>query len=124
MLYAVLCYNDESVTSAWSKEEDERVMRDLSAVQRKYVEAGKLGPVARLVPTTAAATLRHSAGETIVMDGPFAEIKEQLLGFYLIDCASLDEALDFARDLSNANPSTGSYEVRPLALYKPGELPS
>lgn len=69
MLYAVLCYNDESVTSAWSKEEDERVMRDLSAVQRKYVEAGKLGPVARLVPTTAAATLRHSAGETIVMDG-------------------------------------------------------
>ncbi|ABR58863.1 YciI family protein [Sinorhizobium medicae] len=124
MLYAVLCYNDESVTSSWSKEEDDRVMRDLSVVQRKYAESGKLGPVARLVPTTAAATLRHSAGETIVIDGPFAETKEQLLGFYLIDCASLDEALDFARDLSNANPSTGSYEVRPLALYKPGELPS
>lgn len=50
-------------------------MRDLSAVQRKYVEAGKLGPVARMVPTTAAATLRHSAGETIVMDGPFAETR-------------------------------------------------
>ncbi|MDX2326745.1 YciI family protein [Sinorhizobium medicae] len=124
MLYAVLCYNDESVTSSWSKEEDDRVMRDLSVVQRNYAESGKLGPVARLVPTTAAATLRHSAGETIVIDGPFAETKEQLLGFYLIDCASLDEALDFARDLSNANPSTGSYEVRPLALYKPGELPS
>lgn len=124
MLYAVLCYNDESVTSAWSKEEDDRVMRDLTAVQREYVEAGKLGPVARLLPTTAATTLRHGIGETIVMDGPFAETKEQLLGFYLINCASLDEALAFARDLSSANPSAGSYEIRPLALYKPGELPT
>ncbi|MCA1369160.1 YciI family protein [Bradyrhizobium sp. BRP14] len=124
MLYAVLCYNDESVTSAWSKEEDDKVMRDLTAAQRKYVEAGKLGPVARLLPTTAATTLRHGAGETIVIDGPFAETKEQLLGFYLIDCGSLDEALDFARELSIANPSAGSYEIRPLALYKPGEFPS
>ncbi|ASY61475.1 RNA polymerase sigma-70 factor, ECF subfamily [Sinorhizobium sojae CCBAU 05684] len=124
MLYAVLCYNDENVTSAWSKEEDDRVMRDLTAVQSKYVDAGKLGPVARLLPTTAATTLRHTTGETIVMDGPFAETKEQLLGFYLIECESLDEALTFARDLSSANPSAGSYEIRPLALYKPGELPS
>ncbi|MCG5479013.1 YciI family protein [Sinorhizobium alkalisoli] len=124
MLYAVLCYNDESVTSAWSKEEDDRVMRDLTAVQSKYVETGKLGPVARLLPTTAATTLRHATGETIVIDGPFAETKEQLLGFYLIDCESLDEALAFARDLSTANPSAGSYEIRPLALYEPGGLPS
>lgn len=124
MLYAVLCYNDESVTSAWSKEEDDKVMRDLTAVQRKYVDAGKLGPVARLLPTTAATTLRHAASETIVIDGPFAETKEQLLGFYLIDCGSLDEALDFARELSSANPSSGSYEIRPLSLFKPGELPS
>ncbi|ODR89994.1 YciI family protein [Sinorhizobium alkalisoli] len=124
MLYAVLCYNDESVTSAWSKEEDDRVMRDLTAVQSKYVETGKLGPVARLLPTTAATTLRHATGETIVIDGPFAETKEQLLGFYLIDCESLDEALAFARDLSTANPSAGSYEIRPLAHYEPGGLPS
>lgn len=65
MLYAVLCYNDESVTSAWSKEEDERVMRDLSAVQRKYVEAGKLGPVARLVPTTEHGLLRSPAARAL-----------------------------------------------------------
>ncbi|APG83167.1 YciI family protein [Sinorhizobium americanum] len=122
MLYAVLCYNTEDVTSAWTKEEDDQVMRDLTAVQRKYVEAGKLGPVARLLPTTAATTLRHRPGETVVMDGPFAETKEQLLGFYLIDCVSLDEALDFARELSAANPAAGSYEIRPLSLYKPSEL--
>lgn len=124
MLYAVFCYNNEDVTSAWSKEEDEKVMRALAAVQNKYVEAGKLGPVARLLPTTAATTLRHSQIETIVIDGPFAETKEQLLGFYVVDFASLDEALDFARDLSAANPAAGSYEVRPIAIYKPSELAS
>lgn len=124
MLYAVFCYNNEDVTSAWSKEEDEKVMRDLTAVQHKYVGAGKLGPVARLLPTTAATTLRHSQSETIVIDGPFAETKEQLLGFYVVDFASLDEALDFARDLSSANPAAGSYEVRPIAIYKPSELAS
>ncbi|OAP41290.1 hypothetical protein AU381_05290 [Sinorhizobium glycinis] len=122
MLYAVLCYNSEDVTSAWTKEQDDKVMRDLTSVQRKYVEAGKLGPVARLLPTTAATTLRHRPGETVVIDGPFAETKEQLLGFYLIDCTSLDEALEFARELSGANPAAGSYEIRPLSLYKPGEL--
>ncbi|MHA4732556.1 YciI family protein [Ensifer adhaerens] len=124
MLYAVFCYNQEDVTNAWTKEQDEKVMHDLLAVQSKYAEAGRLGPVARLMPTTAVTTLRHSHSETIVIDGPFAETKEQLLGFYVIDCASLDDALEFARDLSSANPAAGSYEIRPLAIYKPSELAS
>ena len=124
MLYAVFCYNNEDVTSTWSKEQDEKVMGDLAAVQSKYASAGKLGPVARLLPTTTATTLRHTHSETFVVDGPFAETKEQLLGFYVVDCASVEEALDFARDLSSANPAAGSYEIRPLALYKPSELAS
>ena len=124
MLYAEFCYNNENVTSEWSKEQDDKVMRDLAAVQSKYAEAGKLGPVARLMPTTTATTLRHTHSETIVTDGPFAETKEQLLGFYVVDCASMDEALEFARDLSSANPAAGSYEIRPLAIYKPSELAS
>jgi hypothetical protein len=124
MLYAVFCYNNENVTNTWSKEEDERVMRDMAAVERKYAEAGKLGPIARLMPTSTATTLRHTHSETMVLDGPFAETKEQLLGFFVIDSASLDEALEFARDLGNANPSAGSYEIRPLAIYKPSELAS
>ncbi|WP_077962623.1 YciI family protein [Ensifer adhaerens] len=124
MLYAVFCYNNENVTNTWSKEEDERVMRDMAAVERKYAEAGKLGPIARLMPTISATTLRHSHAETIITDGPFAETKEQLLGFFVIDCVSLDEALEFARDLGTANPSAGSYEIRPLAIYKPSELAS
>lgn len=114
MLYAVLCYNDEAITSAWSKEEDEMVMGRLLKVQEKVARQGRLGPVARLVPTTAATTLRKTRDEPIVIDGPFAETKEQLLGFYMVDMPSLDAALDFARELAAANPGVGSYEIRPV----------
>jgi len=119
MLYAILCYASEDVVCAWSKEQDEAVMADLAAVQEKYVRAGKLGPVARLLPTTAATTLRKVKGEAVVIDGPFAETKEQFLGFYTIDCADLDEAVAFAKELSAVNPSGGSYEIRPVSLFNP-----
>jgi hypothetical protein len=117
MLYAVLCYNDESVTTAWSKEEDAAVMGRLMKVQDKLAAQGRLGPVARLLPTTAATTLRKTKDEPIVIDGPFAETKEQLLGFYLIDSKSLDDALDAARELAIANPGVGSYEIRPVGYF-------
>ena len=119
MLYALLCYNDENVTSAWSKEEDDAVMERLGKVQKALADQGRLGPVARLVPTTAATTLRKAGAEALVIDGPFAETKEQLLGFYLVDCETLDDALDVARDLAVANPGVGSYEIRPVGAYFP-----
>jgi hypothetical protein len=119
MLYAIFCYNQEDVTSAWAPDHEAKVMADLRAVQEPLVAAGKLGPVARLLPTTAATTLRKG-DEPLIIDGPFAETKEQLLGFYLLDVADLEEALDVARDLAKANPGLGSYEVRPLALFNPG----
>jgi hypothetical protein len=119
MLYAIFCYNQEDVTSAWTPEQDARVMTDLLAVQAKLEAAGKLGPVARLLPTTAATTLRKGE-EPLVIDGPFAETKEQLLGFYVVDVANLDEALQIARDLAKANPGLGAYEIRPMALFRPG----
>ena len=94
-------------------------MAKLGVVQEKLAQQGRLGPVARLMPTTAATTLRKDREPGLVIDGPFAETKEQLLGFYVIDCASLEEALDVARDLGKANPG-GAYEIRPLRLYRPG----
>ncbi|UXN67596.1 YciI family protein (plasmid) [Phyllobacterium sp. A18/5-2] len=120
MLYAILCYNPEDVVGSWSKEEDDAVMERLAVVQDKLREQGRLGPVARLLPTTAATTLRKGREDPIIIDGPFAETKEQLLGFYVIDCASLDEAIDTARDLARADPGTGSYEIRPVAIFRPG----
>jgi hypothetical protein len=56
-------------------------------------------------------------GEAVVIDGPFAETKEQFLGFYTLDCANLDEAVEFARELSEVNPSGGSYEIRPVSVF-------
>jgi hypothetical protein len=73
----------------------------------------------RLLPTTAATTLRSG----MVIDGPFAETKEQLLGFYVIDVENLDAALAVAKELSAANP-TSIYEVRPIALYVPESRPN
>jgi hypothetical protein len=119
MLYSLLCYNKEDVVWAWSKEEDDAVMNRLSVVHEKLVKEGKLGPSLRLLPTTAAATLRGP----MVIDGPFAETKEQLLGFYVIDVENLDAALDVARQLSAANP-TSVYEVRPVALFVPDARPN
>ena len=118
MLYAILCYNDEDVVWSWSKEEDQAVMARLGAVQDKLTKAGKLGPSLRLLPTTAATTLRKSQEPPLVIDGPFAETKEQLLGFYVIDVDNLGAALDVARDLAAANPG-GAYEIRPIALFNP-----
>jgi hypothetical protein len=119
MQYAILCYHDEKVTCAWSKEHDDAVMAKLGAVMEKYSRQGKLGPVARLLPTTAATTLRKDREPPLVVDGPFAETKEQLLGFYIIDCKDLEEALAFARELAAANPG-GAYEIRPVGVFFPG----
>jgi hypothetical protein len=66
-------------------------------------------------------TVRITGGKTQVLDGPYAETKEQLLGFYLVDCASLEEALAIARELARANPG-GAYEIRPVSLFLPGSL--
>jgi hypothetical protein len=119
MLYAILCYNSEDVVGSWSREEDDAVMEKLMVVTQKLAKDGRLGPVARLLPTTAATTLRKSK-EPLVIDGPFAETKEQLLGFYLIDCETLEAAIGTARELAQANPGPGAYEIHPVRYFNAG----
>lgn len=116
-MYAVLCYNDEQMVCGWSKEQDDAVMTALHTAHEKWEKAGKLKPSIRLLPTSAATTL-HKAKD-LVIDGPYAETKEALLGFYIIDVVNLEEGLEFARDLARANPG-GAYELRPIHLYNPG----
>jgi hypothetical protein len=120
MLYAILCYHDEDTVGSWSKEHDAAVMKKLAVVQDRLTKQGRLGPVARLLPTTSATTLRKE-NPPVVIDGPFAETKEQLLGFYVVDCKNLDEALDVARDLAAANPG-GAYEIRPVGMMTQGNI--
>ena len=119
MQYAILCYHDEKVVCAWSREEDEAVMARLGEIQDRLARAGRLGPVVRLLPTSAATTLRKDREPGLVIDGPFAETKEQLLGFYVVDADTLDEVLEIARELGRANPG-GAYEIRPIGLFEDG----
>ena len=119
MQYAILCYHNEKTVCSWSKEEDEAVMAKLHVVEARLAKQGKLGPVARLLPTTTATTLRKDRDPPLVIDGPFAETKEQLLGFYVLDCGSLEEVLEVARELGRANPG-GAYEIRPIGYMNPG----
>jgi len=121
MLYALLCYNSEEIVFSWTKAQDDAVMAKLGVVHERLAAQGKMGPSLRLMPTTAATTLRKS-DPPMVIDGPFAETKEQLLGFYVLDLENLDEALAVARDLGEANPG-GAYEIRPLLAFFPGMLP-
>ncbi len=122
MLYAILCYNDEKAVSRWTEQEDAECMERLGQVQVTMSAQGKLGPVVRLWNTDEAKTLRKSNGDHVVFDGPFAETKEQFLGFYVADCESMDEAVDFAKKLAVANPGLGSYEIRPLRYFGDNKL--
>lgn len=116
MLYCILCYNLESEVEAWSREKETAVIAQREVVTHRLATEGRLGPVGRLMPTTTAMTVRASR-EPLVLDGPFADTREQLLGFYLVDCGSLRDALEVARGLVG---DTGALEVRPLAAFDPG----
>src|SRR5882724_11422682 len=118
MLYAILCYNDENQIANWTKAEDEAVMQRLGAITQRIAAAGKLGPTARLVATKEAKVLRKDrGGKPVVTDGPFAETKEHFLGFYVVDCANVDEAVGIAKELQAANDGPSAYDIRPIAFF-------
>jgi hypothetical protein len=119
MLYAILAYHVEAEVMSWTPEQDAALMTDLLAVHDRLNAQKLLGPSARLGETAKARTLR-GPGAGMVLDGPFAETKEQLLGFYVVDCASADAATGIARELRRVNPSA-VYEIRAVSRYIPGE---
>ncbi len=119
MIYAILAYHVEADVMSWTPEEDAGVMERLAQAHEQVNRDGTLGPAARLGGTAKARTLRGSANG-MVLDGPFAETKEQLLGFYVLDCADEDAAIEAARTLLRANPGA-VYEIRPVITYLPGK---
>ena len=118
MLYAILAYHVEEEVASFTPQEDAALMRDLNEVHERFLKEKRIGPAARLGATKGACVLR-GPGKGVVIDGPFTESKEQLLGFYVVDCADRDGAIDAARDLRRVNPSA-MYEIRPVVLYRPG----
>jgi hypothetical protein len=119
MKYAILCYDSEATVESWSKEKDGQVMDQLGAITKKLAAEQRLGPVARLMPTKSATTVRKGK-HALVTDGPFAETKEQLLGFYIVECATLEAAIETAQELARASGSEGAFELRPLRFFEPG----
>jgi hypothetical protein len=118
MLYAILAYHVEEDVTSFTPQQDAALMGELTKVHDRLTQEGRMGPAARLGATKGACVLR-GPGKGVVTDGPFTETKEQLLGFYVIDCADRDAAVTAARDLRQVNP-TAMYEIRPLLLYRPG----
>ena len=108
MKYMALIYGNEEAWDALSEEEQQRVAQRYMALGREPVTVGG----DELQDPDTATTIRVRDGETLTTDGPFAETKEQLGGYYLIDCASLDEALEFAARIPAAE--RGAVEVRPV----------
>jgi len=116
MLYSILIYVPEDLVDAMSTDDmDAHIARHLR-VHDRLGEQGRLGPVVRLMPTTTAVQLRTSTTPHVI-DGPFAETKEQLLGFYIVDCKSLEEAIEVARSLPSVRTI---FEIRPVKLFFPG----
>jgi len=118
MLYAILAYHVEADVMAMTPAEDAGLMDRLMKAHERVNQDGRLGPAARLGGTAKARTLRGPGNGTVI-DGPFAETKEQLLGFYLVDCADDEAAVAAARELRLANP-IAVYEIRPVVTYLPG----
>ena len=108
MKYMALIYGNEEAWDALSEEEQQRVSERYMALAREPATVGG----DELQDPDTATTIRVRDGETLTTDGPFAETKEQLGGYYLIDCASLDEALEFAARIPAAE--RGAVEVRPV----------
>ena len=112
MRYALLICTDENALAAASPEETAEMLAAYDTFGREMAARGVLQGGERLRPTTEATTVRVHHGDVVVSDGPFAETKEQIGGFYLVDCRDLDEAIEVASKIPAAGH--GTIEVRPI----------
>jgi len=114
MRYMMLIYGRES-DAGLSEAETQRVLEAHRVVLRDASAQGILVGAEPLAPTRSATTVRMQDGRALITDGPFAETKEQLAGYYILDCANLDEAIEWASRIpSECSGGTGCIEVRPM----------
>jgi hypothetical protein len=118
MRYLLLIYTDESTYAAMSEAEAEAGMAQWWEYDSAIKESGASSAGEALQPTTTATTVRDDGGKPIVTDGPFAETKEQLGGYYLLDVENLDAAIEWAHKCPAAR--YGSVELRPIQEFEQG----
>lgn len=115
MQYMALIYDSESVRNTMSPEQHQELIADFNTFTKAAKEAGVFVAGDALEPIGSATTIRLRDGKTLTTDGPFAETKEQLGGYYLLECKDLDEALHWAAQIPTAR--YGSIEVRPVMVW-------
>ena len=119
MRYMMLIYTKEGDLSKMSPEETQRIREAHAAVMHETRERGMLVTVNGLGKTNTATTVRIEGGTVLATDGPFAETKEQLAGYYVLDCVDLDEAIYWAgRIPSSCGGAPGSIEIRQLVEFE------
>jgi hypothetical protein len=115
MQYLLTLYQDESAWTKMTKEQQEQGAGAYTAYTESLKASGALASANRLQPSASATTLRTTNGKVQVLDGPFADSKEQLAGYYLIDVPDLDAALEWGAKCPAA--SSGAIEVRPVMVF-------
>jgi hypothetical protein len=115
MRYLLAIYGDEQASVNASPADMAAVADAYNAFTKDIVDRGLFQSGEALQPTSTATTVRVRDGRTLTTDGPFAETKEQLGGYYLVDCKNLDEAIELAAKIPGA--ATGSIEVRPVMEF-------
>jgi hypothetical protein len=120
MRYIFLIYSRENDFAEASAKDLEKVMAGHWAVMDETKRKGVFLAGDPLQPTATATTIRRGEAAPLVLDGPFAETKEQLAGYYIIDCENLDEAIDWARKIpTSCKGGEGCVEIRPIADIPP-----
>jgi hypothetical protein len=121
MQYVLMCCIDEALWEKLPEAEKAAVMDEYDGLMRSLGHAGRLRASVKLGPRSTGTTVRERAGETMLTDGPFAETKEQLGGFHLVECESLDEAIAIARRIPTLRVG-GSIEVRAVEMAFTADL--
>ena len=115
MQYLLLIYDDEKRWAEMTKDDAGRMNDEYMTFTQDILKSGKMKAGDALQPTHTATTVRVRGGKTTTTDGPFAETKEQLGGYYLIEAEHLDEAIAIAARIPSA--TIGSIEIRPIQVY-------
>jgi hypothetical protein len=113
MNYLLMCCIDESRWTGLPESERAQVMKEYGELQRALVDTGCYRGGGRLESVSTATTVRQRNGRPVITDGPFAETKEQLGGYHVVDCKDLDEAIAIALRIPTLRVG-GAIEVRPL----------
>jgi hypothetical protein len=115
MRYMLLIYTNEANEGQATQADRENIMQAYNAFTKEVQDNGVLVAGEALHPTSAATTVRAPNGKTVTTDGPFAETKEQLGGYYILNCKDLNEAIKYAAKIPGAK--FGSIEVRPIMEF-------